>query len=299
MPNIKKVIDKIRWHSLMKKNLGAFMRYRNELEKLLKDEKNIVNRMYLNEIAIQLKKLEAVIAKPIDEDGYFDTLATMLNNFTKQFENPKYQYNKTTKNGFNPDSQIMSSIYLDDLIDVFMNDQPILKSKGMKWDNQPFSMNLNFNPHNLEDSKQDLTFDSKLSPTLLQLTQKIDLQFRVVGKRVFQRAEVILPIIIFQTCKNFTEEDFLRINYYSGQAKKSLKKSRTIIVCETIDKEVTSEIKGSYIDSLFVLRKQVSNRSLKEISSSILKDLYSRVNDYLYEDDCEVEKIIEKGYIIS
>jgi hypothetical protein len=66
-----------------------------------------------------------------------------------------------------------------------------------------------------------------------------------------------------------------------------------------MDKEVSSEIKGSYIDSLFVLRKQVSNRSLKGITGSILNDLYSRVNDYLYEDDCDIEKIIEKGYVIS
>ncbi|MFA5498629.1 MAG: hypothetical protein WCX83_03840 [Candidatus Cloacimonas sp.] len=273
------------------------MRYRNELEKLLKEEKNIVNRMYLNEIAIQLKKLESALTDSPDSEDYFDHLASMLNNFTKQFENPKYQYNRTTKNGFKRDSVILSSLYLDDLIELLISDQAILNNKGIKWEHQPFSMNLFFTPHYKEGSKQDLTFESKPSTPLLQLTQKIDLQYRVYGKRVFQRAEVVLPLLIFQTYKNFTEEDFIRIDYYSAKAKQSLRRSKTIIVCETVNKNVVPEINGSHIDSLIILRRQVSSSKLEPIKSEMLVQLRDQVNNYLYQDECEVDKIIERGCI--
>lgn len=273
------------------------MHYRNELQRLLKDEKNIVNRMYLNEISIQLRKLEKELLRSPDQENYFLHVAEELSNFTKHLDNPKYVYNRSTKNGFRKTSAILSSIYLDDLLDSLFRRQKILKNKGVVWGRQSFSMNLLFNPYNLSVMEKDMRFDYKVSPPFLQLTQKVDLQFRITGKRLFEKYEITFPFLVFHTFKHLYEEDLIRIEHYADRAIKSLSKSRTIIICESIDPSIVPDVKCSYIDMVFVLRKQKINSKQNKISAEVLQTLYEKINEYLYQGENELEMYEKVGFI--
>jgi hypothetical protein len=272
------------------------MYYRNELQRILKDEKNIVNRMYMNEISLQLRKLEKSLAKSPEEEDYFPVVAATTTNFTKHLENPKYQYNRNTKNGFRKNSVILSALYLDDLINSLFANQKILSNKGVVWGRQSFSMNLTFNPYNLSIMEKDLCFDYKQSPTLLQLTQKIDFQFRVSGRKTYQKFEITFPLLIFHTCKNLYDEDLIKIEHYANKAHGSLNKSRTFVICESIDPNVLPEVKCSYIDTLFILRKQKVGGN-NEISAEVLRAIYDKINEYLYLGESEIELFERTGYI--
>lgn len=274
------------------------MYYKENLEKQLKEEKNIVNRMYLNEILLQLNKFEKALKAEIDSKNYYKQLAEVMSTFTQQFEDPKYQYNHSTKNGFPRNSLILAPIYLDDLINSYMDNQPILKNKGVKWGYQHFNMNLYFNPQNLNQIEENLNYDSRPSPKFLLLSQKIDLQFRTYGKRVFQKTEVILPLITFFTYKHFDEEKLIRVAHYSAKAKESLKKSHSIVVCESIDRNIISDVKNSQIDNTFVLRKQVDEKHLADaISEDVLKAIKEKIDDALYKEDNKIECIEKTGFI--
>ncbi len=273
------------------------MYYRNELQRILKDEKNIVNRMYLNEISLQLRKLEKALAKSPREEDYFTEVAAAMSNFSQQLEISKYQYNRSTKNGFRKNSNILSAIYIDDYIDSLFGSQKILKNKGVVWGRQSFSMNLQFNPYNLSVMDKELSFDYRLSPSFLQLTQKIDFQFRISGKKNFEKFEVTLPLIVFYTFKNLLETDLINIEHYAEKAKKSLGKSRIIIVCESLDPNIVPELKSPYIDTVFILRKQRIGGTQNEISADVLKAIYDKIEEYLYKGESELEQFEKIGYI--
>jgi hypothetical protein len=273
------------------------MYYRNELQRLLKEEKNIVNRMYLNEISLQLRKLEKELIRSPEEEDYFISVAEALTNFTEQLNNNKYQYNRTTKNGFRKTSPILSPIYINDLLNSLFARQTILRNKGVVWGKQPFSMNLEFNPYNLSIMEKNMQFDYKDSPIFLQLTQKIDFQFRVSGKRTFEKYGVTLPLLIFHTFKHLYEEDLIRIEHYADKAKQSLNKARTIIVCEAIDPSIVPDVKCSFIDIVYILRKQKIGSKVNRISSEVIKAVYDKINEYLYQGEDEKELYEKIGYI--
>lgn len=274
------------------------MYYRKELQRILKDEKSIVNRMYMNEILLQVRKLEKELNRSPESEDYFTAVAREMTNFTRHLDNPKYQYNRTTKNGFRKNSAILSASYLDDYLMSLFAHQKILKNKGVVWGKQSFTMNLLFNPYNLSRMEKDLCFDFKQSPILLQLTQKIDFQFRVTGKRNFQKQETTLPLIIFYTFKNLYEEDLINIEHYTGKAKQSLNKSKTILICEAIDPTIVNDINSSLIDIVFILRKQkITSKTKNEISSEVLQAVYNKINEYLYQGEKELEIYEKAGYI--
>ncbi|MBW6516239.1 MAG: hypothetical protein K0B81_06460 [Candidatus Cloacimonetes bacterium] len=273
------------------------MYYRNELLRILKDEKNIVNRMYMNEISLQLRKLEKALAKSPEEKDFFSEVAYAMNNFSQQLDNPKYQYNRSTKNGFRKNSAILSSSYIDDYIESIFVNQKILRNKGVVWGKQSFSMNVQFDPYNLSMMEKDLRFDFKESPQFLQLTQKIDFQFRIFGKKTFEKYEVVLPLIVFHSFKNLYETDLINIEHYADKAKKSLGKSRTIIICESIDPNILPDVKCPYIDTVFILRKQKISSKQKDISADVLQAIYEKIDEYLYKGEKEIEQFERIGYI--
>ncbi len=273
------------------------MFYRDELTKLLKDEKNLVNRMYLNEILLQLKRYESALANESDSDRYFEKIADAMTSFTTHLENPKYKYNKITQNGFKRSSPILSAIYLDDFIESIMRRQKIIKNRGVVWGKQPFSMNMRYKFTSFNDIEKDLTFEQKKSHYVLQLSQKLDFQYRVAGKRAFSKHEVTLPLITIYTYKNLVEEELIRIGYYAEKAKKTLEKAKTIVICETIDGNFDIDAKCHHIDTIYVLRKQRLQKKQNIIHSNVIKVMYEDLVHYLYNYEDEEKLIREEGIL--
>ena len=256
------------------------MFYKDVLAKLLESEKNPVNSMYLHEVSIKWKNFEKS-AKESDDSN--QALVKALNNFISAVSKRKYKYKSETGNGFKEDSPLFSSCYLNDLVSVLIHRRQIMTHNGIKWGIQAFNTNLKFNPKNLCSLEKDLKFDQSLSPEFLQLTQELDSQFRVIGKRTFHKYKSILPLIVFHTFRNLTEEDFIRTEYYANMAKSTFEKSKTIIITEMLDEDFIPVLRSSKVGCICVLRKQFKTDKPNEISVDAVNALEEKVKELLIE----------------
>ncbi len=273
------------------------MFYNDIIKKLMQDKKNPVNSMYLHEI-----NLKWSIFEKLTED--ITTLKNVeivnaINNFVSAIRNKKYQYNSSTKNGFKPDSLLFSEVYLHDLISVLVERNKIINNQGISWGLQSFSTNLKFNPQNLGVMDKDLRFEQEISEKLLCLTQKLDFQFRIKGKRNFHKYEIIFPLIIFFTFKNLDETDFIKSNHIAQKAKATFERSKSIIITETINQEFIPDVGSSSVDALYILRRQSSNKVLNPISTEVVDMLDNKITDFLTENEWIGTEFIKKGFLLQ
>lgn len=274
------------------------MIYGNDLKKLIKEEKNIINRMYLNEILLQYRKLEEVFNQEADDyDSYYDSLAAAMTSFTDYLESKRYNYNRTSKIGLKKSSPVLSSSYLDDLLSTIVKRQSILTNKGVEWGKQPFSMDLMFAPESFCAMEKDPNFCCKDSPYFNQISQKIDLQVRATGRKKLSKITVTLPLLIFIVHKKLHSEDMIRIEYYARKAKETFSKSKLIVICETLDVNFSEESLDPSIDVIFILRKRKAMRRNGTIHADVIKALSERINSYLYEQTDEENNYKDTGII--
>ncbi len=270
------------------------MFYAELLEELLKEEKSPINRMYLNELKLKWKKFEAVLEV---DDVTTEVLVKELNRFLKNLNNKKYKYVEYNKKGFKPDSKVFSPYYLDDLISIYLSKRSILKNLGIKWGRQPFSTGLIFNPISFGSMETSPNFEIDDSPYFLSLIQEIDFQFRISGKRRFNKFLVKLPLLVFHTFTNLDLNDLIRSEYYCNMAKATFNKVKTIIVTETLDKELTPDVRSLPIDAVFVLRKQFNEEELQPISVDVVEKLSEMIDSLLAGRDDVTGDFLETGLI--
>ncbi len=256
------------------KQMEKNMHFSEILKKMQKTEKNAINQMYLNEIIMKWKKVEQVVENNLTKENV-DLFAKSLTDFTKEMTNKKFRINKT--GGFKSSSDLFSVKYIDDILSLIIEKHSITKEKGVYWGLQTFSMNSLPCPENIEILKKNKNFDKFKSPKLLQLVKRLDLQYRIVGTRVFAKQTLSIPIIIFYTYRNFHEESFIRIEHLAKLAKKTYPKAKTIVVAETIDKDLVSILKSTDLVSVFVLRRQYKSSKTNPISSSVINGLEQKI----------------------
>jgi len=268
------------------------MFYEELLNQMLKEEKNPVNSMYLNEIKIKWNNF----FKAIDEEpGNNKVMVDTLNAFIKTISNRKYQFRMMTNKGFKDDSHIFFADYLNDMISVIMKRKKILNNKGISWGCQPFSYKLKFNPVNLFNLSEKPNCEVSDSVKILQLVQKMDFQFRIAGKRNFKKFELAIPLIQFFTYKNLDEESLIYAEYYSSFAKKTCTIAKSIIVSETVDTDFKIDLTDSPVDAIFVLRKQFSDKEAEEISMEIINALEDKIDQFIQQKKISLLEQINIG----
>lgn len=258
------------------------MFYGEILDMLLETEKNPVNKMYINELSIKWKKVEQSAAAKTQSN---DSLVKALNDFTKQLNNRKYKAGTSSTKGFDEESPLFAPRYLDDLISVFMQRRSVLQHLGIKWGRQSFSAINGLNPINICSIQDEPNFIIEDSPEFLMLSQKIDFQFRISGKRRFNKYLLNLPLLVFHTYRVLTLGDVIQVEYYANMAKKTFTKAKIIIVAEMIDKTLMPDVKALPIDTVFVLRKQNNSDPLEPIALDVVNLLDEKITDLLIDKD--------------
>ncbi len=272
------------------------MFFNDILSKHLKSEKNPINRMYLNTINIKWKKVDKAAEDLAEGTTGMKEFVEALNDFSIELLNPKYRFDRATKSGFKTSHEIFSVAYLEDLLTLLLNRHEIFNVSGIKWGYQRFCLDLSFFQKNLLNEKDSKT-QFKESPRFLMLAQQIDLQFRLRGRRNFNKYQVTMPMLIFHTFRNFMEEHFIRVDYYSRLAKMSYDQCKNIVVCETIDENFYPELEDSHIDNIFLLRRQSRNGQTKDFSLDIVNSLDEKLTEYLQEEKQDKKQIIKSGMI--
>jgi len=272
------------------------MFFTKKIYEIEKRESNPVNKMYLHELMLKLKSFEKLQEEEFGEDKY-KRISEILNQFIMALSNRKYRYNSQSNNGFRKDSHIFSSIYLDDIIYLLLKKEKILKNPGIIFDKRPFDFNIRFNPDNLMDIYKENMLRFEKNIPMLQISQEIEIQYRVSGKRKYFKNNVTLPIMIFVSNKNLTRTLFNNAVITAKRAKQCFAKSKLIIVCETLDHGFYPSLKDTDIDSIFILRKQFSSMSSKPIDPEILKQLDERIHHLLLDVKPNINQLIKTGII--
>lgn len=275
------------------------MNYGNDLYKTLKDEKNLINRMYLYEIILQYRKVEAAMKK-VDSNGddSYEQLAHALTSLISQLESSKYHFNKSNKTGFKKSCPIFWPTYLEDLLNAIVKRQKVLSNKGITWGKHPFSMNIGFKPKSFQEMEKDLCYKHQDSPGFLQISQQIDVHLRATGKKFFSKNIITLPLVIFSIHKRFGIDQLIRDRYYSLKAKETFDLSKFFVVCETFDSSIPYEEINPEIDLLFVLkRKKSTNRRGGYIDAEVLKSLSTTLESTLYESLASYPVMEDNGCI--
>ncbi|MBT4334057.1 MAG: hypothetical protein HOK80_03120 [Candidatus Cloacimonetes bacterium] len=254
------------------------MFYKEILSKMLKEETNPVNKMYLHEINIKWEKISNAIAA---SNGDNKEIVDMLNVFRGAITNNKYKFNKLNSKGFIAESSIFSVNYLNDLVSVIINRQKIIDHTGIFWGCGKFNMNYLFSPTSFNSIQQDLRFEQSESPEVLFLGQKVDLHYRVTGKRNFEKHMSFLPLIVFHTFKTLGNDDMLYLNHLAYLSKNAFSKSRTIMLTEELEKNFIPDISSTNIDHVCVLTKGNDDN---KISVDAVNELEKLINNILTEN---------------
>ena len=266
------------------------MFYNEILSRMLKEEKNPVNKMYLHEIYINWNKILKAIET---SNGSNIEIVEMLNVFRNSITNPKYKFNKLNAKGFTEESPLFSVNYLHDLVSVIMKRQKIIDHKGIFWGCGNFNMNYVFSPTSFNTLEKDLRFEQSISPEVLFLGQKVDLNYRVSGNRNFEKHLSILPLIVFHTFKILGNENMLFLDHLAALSRNAFSKSRTIMLTEKLKKDFIPHLAPTNIDHVCVLIKENDNN----ISVEIVDELEKLINDILNERHTVSKNILETGII--
>ncbi len=254
------------------------MFYGKCLDSLMKDKKNPVNSMYLHEINIKWQNVEK--SSQGDDDDSLESLVNSINEFINALSNRKYKFNNSTKNGFKGDSPLFSGLYLDDLISFLIKKTGVLEQKGLSWGIQTFDTGMRYNSI-LRDNKDSELFHKEESSEILSLVQQFDIQMRIHGKRNFEKHLVNLPLITFYTYNTLYEDDFIKTEYFANLARQSFQRAKAVIVCESLADGYNPILKGSAIDSIFILRKGYQSKALDHIDIGVVEELLAKIQIYL------------------
>ncbi|MCD4651655.1 MAG: hypothetical protein K8S56_07720 [Candidatus Cloacimonetes bacterium] len=276
------------------------MYFRQMLNRMLKIEKNTINKMYLNEINIKLQKLEQAVKLFQEDDAQLPQYIEMLNEFVRSVSNPKYRYSKQTNGGFKTNLDIFNPVYLDDLVTQMVRKIVEIDKEGITWGHQRFTTHLKFYQKTLFINNRNPALSFNNSTKFLMLAQNIDMQYRMTGKKTFNKYKMVLPALLFHITRHVTEEHFIRTDYYSGLAKGTFEKGKSIVIAEHIEDGWQPDLSETNIDAFFVLRKKHNDyKKINDLDLGLIEVLYETIKKYLLEPQIEVEDLYKHGYMVK
>lgn len=257
------------------------MYYTNLLKDLISTNRDSVTKMYLYEINMKWTNFMKGVEESI-ENGSNVEMVNGLNDFISAISNKKFHYNSRTRKGFPKDSPLFSSIYLDDLVSIFITKSKVTENRGLEWGYQKFSTNVRYNPANLSLTNSGLNFEKGESSELLQLSVTIENQFRIKGTRNFRKNSIVLPLLTFFNFNTLSKKQYINVEHYASLAKETFHKAKSIIVCESLEKDFLPKLKNSNIDAVVVLRKEFIGKTKNEIGIDAVNMLEKKINEFLY-----------------
>ena len=257
------------------------MYYSDLLKTLSKQEKNPVNKMYLSELNLKWKNFQEQIEDPEANNA---NLADALSTYLGVIHNKKFIFNKGRGTGFHHNSPLFSAYYLHDLISALLKRQSILNESGMEWGFNSFSYDFNLSGFSPQQSSLSPEIFKLQTPPVLSLTQKIDFQYRISGKRNFTKTEVVIPYLLFFAYKSPRTEHLFMIEHYARIAADISRAVKVFIVCETVTDCQSCKF-GDLPISIFALRDPNNKQNNLQIAAEIIDKLETAIKEALSPAD--------------
>jgi len=253
------------------------MYYSDLLKTSSKQEKSPVNKMYLSELKLKWKSFQEQIEAPGASNA---DLAEALSTYLGVIHNKKFVFNKSRGTGFHHTSALFSAYYLHDLISALLKRNSIVKEPGMSWGFNSFSYDFNLSGFSPQLSSLSPEIFKLQTPPVLSLTQKIDFQYRISGKRNFTKTEIVMPYLLFFAYKSPQTEHLFMIEHYARIAADISRAVKVFIVCETLEDCQKCEF-GDLPISIFALRDQNHKTNTLQLSTEIIDKLDLAIKEAL------------------
>lgn len=255
------------------------MIYASILKDTLKGESNPINRMYLNELTLNWKKVQSILDND-ETENILKNFISQLNIYLGMLSNPKYTLPEgKVKTGFPLYHKIFQPFYIYDLLETILKPTSVLENPILSLKEQTFNYDIKFNTDSFLDAVMKPGFKFNTTEKVYSLCMEMDLNYRPVKKKIFSKDKVNIPIMVFYIVKMMNKYDLYNIHALQHQIKCSNPNAFLAVICEELTDEIASQI-NSIKPILYILRKITNTENLQDISLDVVLSLQKSILDY-------------------
>jgi len=235
------------------------------------------------------------------QSGTNEDMVIAVNYFTEIISNQKYRYDKFKRKGFHYESQLFQPYYIADLLSVIFSRTGVLEHYGIKWDFQRFDLGPKYSPPNLLEDEKKPNYTRYESNKFAMLTRTMEYQYRIEGRRNYEKSNQVYPLIVFGLFKRLDPIDFTQCESQARLAREAFPGCKFIILTETLRENYVPEVDKSDVDICFVLRKQYFNKRKKQnkIALDVVNVMEKTIIDYLNFYETPREDIFQARGILK
>ena len=271
------------------------MLYKEKLTQSLKAEQNAINKMYLNELLLHWKKVEATIEG--DKENPLETMVSAISAYTKNLTVAKFKYSNQKKCGFHDDHDVFKPYYLYDIVDTLLNVAGVKESKfGIHVKNKAFNTGVFLETSTYENLTQKPKLELFSSGKYYNVGVEMDFNYKLVGKKYYNKSKIYIPLIVFFIEKYYTEKHFEEIKKLKSEATALNPNAMLFCLTESVDKKFIQ--KYAEIESqLYVLRANFKGDTYNDIQPQVVLSLYDKIKNFVRRECISYERVVPFGHI--
>ena len=278
------------------------MQYGDKLKAALKAEQNPINKMYLNELVLNWKKVET--AFQTKSEAPIISIVTAVSEYTKHLSNPKFSQQKEKGIGFPEEHDIFKCLYLDDIVERLLEEVGIKTTTSKKGNvtggiylkHRAFSTALRLENNTLHNQKHSPTLDFQTSEKYLHLGLEFDMQYKIVDKKNLAKTKLNIPLIVFYIEKCFTESSFREIEQLKKDTVALNPSALLFCITESVDKKLIKNY-ADIREIVYVTRGGFKGEAFKPLQPQVFLSLYSKLLQFTQKEVVSFEKYVPFGHI--
>ena len=271
------------------------MLYLNKITECLRTELNPVNKMYLNELILNWKKVESTFDQ--DSESPITMIVNTVSEFTQYLAQPRFMWSEKKNSGFLPEHDIYQSYYLIDIIEKLLYSSGIEQnSECLKISIKPFTSAIKLENDTYRNQSGRPVLNSLNSASNLSVSLEFDVQYRLIGKRNFVKLDLCIPLMVFYIDKYYNEQSFIEIKKLQEDTKNLNSNALLFCITESVDKRYIAQYE-EIKDILYVVRANFKNSGFNQLQPQVFLKIFSKIANFINGDLMTYDKYVPFGHV--
>ena len=271
------------------------MLYLDKITECLRTELNPINKMYLNELLLNWKKVESTFDQ--DSESPITMIVNTVSEFTQYLAQPRFIWSEKKNSGFMSDHAIYQSHYLVDIIEKLLYASGIEQNSDcLKISIKPFTSAIKLENDIYRNQSNRPVLNSIQSASNLSVTLEFDAQYRLIGKRNFVKLDLCIPLMVFYIDKYYNEKSFIEIKKLQNDIKTLNSNALLFCITESVDRSYLrsyEEIK----DMLYVVRANFKNSGFNHLQPQVFLKIFAKITNFINGDLMTYDKYVPFGHV--
>ena len=268
---------------------------KDKLTQSLKNEQNIINKMYLNELLINWHKVET--AFHLNKNSRLSVMINAISAYTKNLTNPKFRYTSAKKFGFTEDHDVFQGHYLYDIVETIVKEAGIKEGKNSLYiKNKPFHKSIKFENFTYKKGTDKSKFEFYSTGKYYHVGIDFDFNYKLINQKYYNKAKLSVPLIVFYIEKHYNDKSFEEIKQLKKDTIAINPNALFICLTESVDRKYTKyyeEIK----EHLYILRANYKDDPYNDLQPQVALALFNKIYNFTYNELTTFDKIVEFGNI--